>query len=402
MTKLAPTPIQPAGTSVPRQPSMVLFLDDEELILASLRNLFRREGYTMVFFKSALEASAYLDAQVVDVVVSDLRMPDLSGGEFLERVSTQCPDAVRVVLSGYENKGEVLELLARGTAHHYVLKPWDESAFRELVSHALRVQLELRESRLKKILGNMETLPSPPKFHVRLKSLMNNFDNPIKEIVSEIEKSPPLVARILRVANSVFYGPRRPISTVREAVIFIGLEYVSGLVMAIEAFQNVCRNPGKDCLHSVEEIWDMSLHRARIAKQIADTWPGIKDAHVPYVSALLQDIGYVVRICHDPEAYIRFVHLYKSGELTKHEAESEVFSITHEEVGAALLEYWNFPPEIITSVRGHHQKAADTDLIRIVQIAEGVAVIDRANPHDQSLDRQIVGWRQKLSQPAGG
>jgi putative nucleotidyltransferase with HDIG domain len=180
-------------------------------------------------------------------------------------------------------------------------------------------------------------------------------------------------------------------------VIFIGLEYVSGLVMAIEAFHNICKNPGPECQHHVEEIWDMSLARGRIAKTIAQQWTPRIDPHLPYVTALLQDIGYVVRICSEPQQFVKYLQLVRSGEKTKYEADAQVFGITHEEVGAALLEYWNFPSEIVQTVASHHKKVADTELARIVQIAEGVAVVDLTNPHDPSLDHQIVNWRQKLT-----
>jgi putative nucleotidyltransferase with HDIG domain len=378
----------------------ILFLDDEETVLTSLRSVFRREGYTLVFFRSGIEALAYLQDQSVDVIVADLKMPDISGAVFLEKAATLCPDAMRIILSGYEEKGTVLDTLARGTAQHYILKPWEDGAFRDMVAKALAVQRDLRESRLRKILGDMESLPSPPKFHVRLKALINNFDNPLKEIVGEIEKSPALVARVLRVANSVFYGPRRPIGTVREAVIFIGLEYVSGLVMAIEAFQNICRNPGLECTRFVEEVWDLSLHRARIAKAVAEKWPGVRDAHLPYVTALLMDIGYVVRICHDPEGYQRYQHLFRAKEMTKYEADLAVFGISHDAVGAALLQYWNFPPEVVDAVAAHHRKKAETALTQIVQVAEGVSVVDLTNPHDPSLDQKVVEWRRRLTDVA--
>jgi HD-like signal output (HDOD) protein len=147
----------------------------------------------------------------------------------------------------------------------------------------------------------------------------------------------------------------------------------------------------------VEEIWDLSLHRGRIAKTIAQQWSPPIDPHLPYVTALLQDIGYVVRVCSEPQQFLKFLQLVRSGEKTKYEADQMVFGITHDEVGAALLEYWNFPKEIVQTVSAHHRKTAETPLAKIVQIAEGVAVVDLTNPHDNSLDRQIVSWRQKLA-----
>lgn len=105
------------SASLPSSTS-VLFLDDEEGILASLRSLFRSEGYTLNFFRSGKEALSFLRENTVDVIITDMRMPEMSGVEFLNAASSICPEAIRVMLSGFEDKGVVIDSLTRGFAQH--------------------------------------------------------------------------------------------------------------------------------------------------------------------------------------------------------------------------------------------------------------------------------------------
>ena len=126
---------------------------------------------------------------------------------------------------------------------------------------------------------------------------------------AKIEKSPALVAKLLRVANSVYYGTRKAVSSVREAVIFIGTDYIASLVMAIETFQNLAGSLDDKSLHLVEHIWDQALRRASICKTIAEQCPASKDPNLPYVASLLQDLGLVVRLCSEPDNYARMLDL---------------------------------------------------------------------------------------------
>jgi HD-like signal output (HDOD) protein/CheY-like chemotaxis protein len=374
----------------------ILFLDDEEAILASLRSLFRRGDYAIRFASDGLDALRFLEREKVDVIVSDMRMPGISGIEFLNRASDICPAATRIMLSGFEDKTIILNALSKGLAHHYVLKPWDDMAFKALIKSVISQQLNPRELRLKELLGTFNTLPSPPKFHTRLRSLLTSDRDSLGDIVGEIEKIPALVAKVIRVSNSVYFGTRRTVTTVREAVVFIGTEYIAGLVMAIEAFQNICEGLNAESGRHIEELWNSSLRRATIAKAIAERWPASGDPSMMYVASLLQDIGFVVRMCTDPAKYKNFLNLCTAKGLTTCEADLRTFSVSHEKVGAALLDFWNFPHSIVEGVLNHHGKAGDNVLTTIIQLADALDSPDPSVPHDPLIDPLIDEWRRRL------
>ncbi len=138
MTNRGSTSVARATSAAEAKPRSVVFVDDEEAILASLRSLFRHEGYTLHLFTRAAEALEFLAKNSVDVVVSDMRMPEITGVEFLNLVSGQQPEAIRMILSGYEDKAIAVEALARGLAQQFIMKPWNDQALRTLLSESIK------------------------------------------------------------------------------------------------------------------------------------------------------------------------------------------------------------------------------------------------------------------------
>ena len=124
---------QQAGTR-----GTVLFVDDEVNILASIKRALRREGYEMLMATSAAEGFSLLAKNRVQVVVSDQRMPDMNGTEFLARVKSMYPETVRMVLSGYSEISAVTDSINKGAVYRFMLKPWNDEQLKEEVFGALR------------------------------------------------------------------------------------------------------------------------------------------------------------------------------------------------------------------------------------------------------------------------
>ncbi len=380
----------------PPRPS-VLFLDDEEAILSSLRSLFRREGYQLSFFTRGADAISYIRNHPIDVIVSDMRMPEMSGIEFLNHAAGISPEAARIILSGYEDKAVVLRSLSKGLAHHYFLKPWNDEGFRLIISQSIEMQAELRRSELKNLHNSLSALPAPPKFHETLNALLTNDDTYLREIIAEIEKSPAIVVKLLRVANSVYFGVRKNITTVNDAVRFIGLEYVASLVVAIEAFHSAFAKSNEALSGSMEKVWNRSVHRAVLAKHIAELDCDKAVSSTVYTASLLQDIGYVVRMCLTPLQYKRYEDLCTANSGECYETEARIFSVTHDDLGALLLELWNFPRVITAAIKQHHRAASEDTVTRILQLATILEAGENGTHHDSELDSRADELRASLA-----
>jgi diguanylate cyclase (GGDEF)-like protein len=116
----------------------LLLLDDEENVLRSLARLFRRDGYQILTASSVREAFDLLASQAVQVIVSDQRMADLDGTEFLTRVRDLYPDTIRMVLSGYTDLETITDAINRGAIYRFLTKPWDDDELRGHIRDAFR------------------------------------------------------------------------------------------------------------------------------------------------------------------------------------------------------------------------------------------------------------------------
>jgi len=375
---------------------VIVFVDDEESVTASLRSMFRRSGYSTYAFSDAASALEFLMRVPADLVMCDLHMPRMTGLEFLTQVSFANPHAIRVTLSGGEDREVVLDALSKGLAHHNVVKPWNEVLVRDLVHRALDGKEGVRRQQLEKVLGSIEHLPAPPSFHVRLQAELARDGSSVYDIAREIEKSPPIVAKLLRVANSVYFARRKSIMTVHDAVFLIGTGYISGLVGAIEAFHGFASQSRPDFTAHIERLWTESFKRATVAKRIAEKWSGFDAPQTLYIASLLQDIGYAVVLWFDPEVYAEYVKTCEEGIVPPHEAEQKIFDYMHDTVGAALLDYWNLPPAIVTAVEKHHQRTEGDAFLQILQIADSLCPGMRSSLHDPAIDELIVLWRGRM------
>ena len=116
----------------------LLLLDDEDNVLRALVRLFRRDGYKVLTASTVREAFDLLASNPVQVIVSDQRMPDMSGTEFLAKVRELYPDTVRMVLSGYTDLATITEAINRGSIYRFLTKPWNDDELRGHIEAAFR------------------------------------------------------------------------------------------------------------------------------------------------------------------------------------------------------------------------------------------------------------------------
>lgn len=120
----------------------LLIVDDEENIRRSLQRLFRRDGYRIFTAGSGREGLEILTNTAIGVIVSDQRMPEMSGIEFLTQVKEKSPDTIRLVLSGYTELKMVTDAINRGAIYKFLTKPWNDDLLRKNITQAFR-QYEL-------------------------------------------------------------------------------------------------------------------------------------------------------------------------------------------------------------------------------------------------------------------
>lgn len=114
----------------------LLLVDDEPNVLSSLQRCLRREGYIIHLANSGVEALDCLAKHPIMVVVSDQRMPSMTGSELLARVKEKWPHTLRIMLSGYSEVQSLVETINEGAAWKFLFKPWDDDALRARIREA--------------------------------------------------------------------------------------------------------------------------------------------------------------------------------------------------------------------------------------------------------------------------
>ena len=118
----------------------IVIVDDEPNILNSLQRIFRREPYQSLFAASGAEGLKLVaETPRVAVIISDQRMPEMNGSEFLARSREYAPDAIRMLLTGYSEMATTIAALNEGGATHYIAKPWDGPVLLQTVREAIRL-----------------------------------------------------------------------------------------------------------------------------------------------------------------------------------------------------------------------------------------------------------------------
>lgn len=144
--------------------SKIMLVDDEEFVLTSLKRTLRREGYELVTFLSPEDALEYLgEHDDVDVIISDHRMPSMTGLEFLIETRKKHSDIVRILLTGYADMDVAIRAVNEGKLFRFLTKPWNDEELklalvnglqvRELMSRnkALLAQIQRQESHIKSL-----------------------------------------------------------------------------------------------------------------------------------------------------------------------------------------------------------------------------------------------------------
>lgn len=172
----------------------ILVVDDEKKILRAVERLFFEDKYDVMTASSAKDGLSILsDMMPVQVVISDYRMPEMNGIEFLKHVNRRWPDVVKVILSGYEDSGKVIPFIDEGKIDKLILKPWNNNELRVSIANAVEIY-ELRKR-------NRELADELNRTNNTLQDLNNNMEEIIAEKTAELESIQKDIAQSERLAS---------------------------------------------------------------------------------------------------------------------------------------------------------------------------------------------------------
>lgn len=202
------------------------------------------------------------------------------------------------------------------------------------------------------LIKDLPALSSLPAVIDELETALERGEASMEDLGEIVKKDPDLTARLLRLANSTFYGFPKGVETVAEALSLVGIQQMKQLLTGssvLEYFQSIPRSTV-----NMRSFWEHSIACGLAAKVIA-TQRRAPDPELYFVSGLIHDIGRLVFYLQMPEESVKVLEAYQANN-DKHlfEFEKEHYGYEHGEVAGELLKKWDFPNSLVHAVTYHH------------------------------------------------
>jgi putative nucleotidyltransferase with HDIG domain len=247
-----------------------------------------------------------------------------------------------------------------------------------------------RQEALKQF-GDKITLPSLPDVVMRINSMIDNPNVGLQEMGALVAKDPAITARVLRLANSGYYGLSQQVTNAEQAATVIGaraLRNVAMQVSILQRYEHLKNIPDFD----LDEVWQHSTLTALLAQALAESCfrrTGLAPDDF-YACGLLHDVGKVVMLEGLVDEYLECVRHARRTGVALHVGEEQVLGYTHVEVGAILAQQWQLPEKVAAAIEFHHGPTAEIvshPHVGVIAIADQIAYRASSSTFEAALEK---------------
>jgi len=238
----------------------------------------------------------------------------------------------------------------------------------------------VNKQELKKYIESIDDLPSLPSVATSILSLLDDPNVTAAELGKMISTDQGVTLRILRMANSAYYGFPRQIGTINLAIVVLGLETVRSLTISLSV-RDTIKSWSAKLPFDFPQYWKHSLYTATgarvFAKNVSYKVPG-----EAFVAGLVHDVGKLIIARYFTEEYAQITDLSETGGKSAFALEEEFIGADHAEIGGWLTEKWNLPMSIVEAVSCHHNPAnskIDNQLSSIINLANSYSIYSQLN-----------------------
>ncbi|OOM75973.1 hydrogenase transcriptional regulatory protein hupR1 [Clostridium puniceum] len=347
----------------------ILFVDDETQILRSITRLFMDTEYEVLKAESGAEALELLEIEQVDVIVSDMKMPKMTGYELLSQVKKKFPNIVRIILSGFSDERIVFDALQKNIAKLYILKPWENTVLINTIEKVFQIENLLRNNeKVLKLVNNAEELPTIKTSYQKIINVIES-DKEIYKIVEAIEADNSIVIKLLHIVNSSYYSVKT--GSIKRAVAYLGLDNIKNIVIASAFIDGLSFN-SKDNKR-LEELWEHAFIANRIISLIYTEFLNKKIPETEMNAGLLSNVGIIFMIHSFHDKYMEIFEEIEKNNVDIIELENKAFGTNHQEIGGYLLQWWDIPLPIVEAALYHHNPFNENVINRQIVLAAHVA-----------------------------
>ena len=224
-------------------------------------------------------------------------------------------------------------------------------------------KVDLKREALFRELASLRDLPPSPRTLDDAWKVLGQETTSLTALADVLQRDPALTAKLLRLANSSYYGLPRPVSEVRTACIVLDFELIRSLAVGVSVLDGLSRSVDR-ALH-LSVFWRHCVGTGTAAQALARR--ASLDVSTAFCAGVLHDLGKLVLATLSPARWTRAEQSGAGGEVSE-------FGASHAEVGAWLGARWHFPTELVDAIRGHHDPAASVgNWAALVRLADGIA-----------------------------
>lgn len=261
--------------------------------------------------------------------------------------------------------------------------------------------LEINELK-KKLYSRVDELPSLPVVVPKIIQLMEDSRSDAKKIAKVISYDPALVSKILKVANSSYYGFPKKISELDRAVNLLGFNMVKSLALSLGVVNTLSQTKSKK-FFSETGLWFHSVAVAALTRELVSKVLKMKNREHLFVTGLLHDLGKLIFDLYFTDLFEQAIlDVENSGTYSLAASEQKVIGIDHGDAGALLLSRWNFPESIWLPIKYHHSKEISEEVDRtdlaILRVCDALCqefffdtLDDVPEPRILDEDRDLLG-----------
>lgn len=229
---------------------------------------------------------------------------------------------------------------------------------------------------LETILQSITLIPPFPAVLQRILQLMEDPNTSAQEVVEVMQYDPAITANVLMVCNSAYFSLRRPVSSIRDAVMRIGFNQLLEIILS-RGSAYLFRQAQRGYDLEMGALWRHSVACALLSKDFSARLH-LAGNRSPFTAALLHDIGKVILSEFVQEHFRAIKKLVQEKSLSFNEAEKAVLGIDHAELGGKISELWNFPQVLTEGIRYHHtplSAPSDTDFASLLYLCDLTALM---------------------------
>lgn len=245
-----------------------------------------------------------------------------------------------------------------------------------------------------------DQIPALPDVMVRVIQLTRDHDSSAKELTQVINQDPALTGSILKLCNSAFYGLPRVVSSLSQAIMYLGFYTVRNLVLTC-SMRNVFEANQKTYGYEEGGLWKHSVSCAIVSEMICEKLrPDLRD--VGFTAGLLHDIGQLIISLSIKDTGDTIQEIMIENNIPDWQAEKEVIGVSHDELGGIIADRWNYPDELVHSIKYHHrpiESKKSTFLTSVVHLSDSICLnlgygikIDQMKyqPHESILETLAI------------